>query len=327
MICSWPDIEKPKLKSVNLELTSHCNLSCWFCLNPAKEFREKGFISEELINKVENELDEKTKIMICGIGEPALHPNFEQIVDTLCKKFKSVSVVTNGYLLTEEKFIINVVKNKIEKIFLSLDYFDEISLAKYKRAPHGYLNKIFNGLEKLEHFKKEYRSDIFTQINFLYDGKKEDNIFLACHKKLGGILSENWCMYIRMVKSLAEQVKIDFPCINDENHLIERFSSLNAENIVIENWNNLLKHIPKTLRKTKSCRHIYNYYMLLWDGSVVPCCNDFNGTAIVANVLNSNENLNDLFYSQKYGELRKDLNNLTETKIKICQNCSDFYKA
>ncbi len=58
MICSWPDIIEPKLKTINLELTAHCNLSCWFCLNPSPEFREKGFISEELIQKIEKELDE-----------------------------------------------------------------------------------------------------------------------------------------------------------------------------------------------------------------------------------------------------------------------------
>lgn len=327
MICSWPDIEEPKLKSVNLELTSHCNLSCWFCLNSDNGFREKGFISEELIDKAVNELDENTQLMICGIGEPALHPNFEKIVDTLCNKFKSVSVVTNGHLLTEERFIINIIKNKIEKIFLSLDYLDEASFTKYKSAPHGYLNKIFNGLEKLEYFKKEFNSKIFTQINFLYDGKKEDNSFLACHKRLNEVLSENWCMYIRMVKNLAKQVKIDISYFDDENHLAKLFSSLNTETIVIENWNNLLNHIPKNFRKTKSCRHVYSYFMLLWDGSVVPCCNDFNGTAIISKVLDSNENLNYLFYSKKYEDLRKDLDDLTDTKIKICQNCSDFYKA
>ena len=327
MSCSWPDIKEPKLKSVNLELTSHCNLACWFCLNPTNEFRDKGFISDTLISKIINELDRNTKIMLCGIGEPALHPDFEQIVGMLCKKFKSVSVVTNGYLLTEEKFIINIVKNKVEKMFLSLDYLDDEDINKYKDAPHGYLNKIFNGLEKLEHYKKEFNSKIYTQINFLYDGKKEYRIFLACHKKLTEVMSENWCMYIRMIKTLAKQVKIDLPCINDDTHLVEKFYPIESENVTIEDWNKLLIHVPKHLRKTKSCRHIYSYYMLLWDGSVVPCCNDFNGSAIVSNVLNSNENLNDLFYSKKYDGLRKDLDNLAETKIKICQNCSDFYKA
>ncbi len=327
MSCSWPDIKEPKLKSVNLELTSHCNLACWFCLNPTKEFREKGFISDRLISKIVNELHGNTKIMLCGIGEPALHPGFEQIVEILCKKFKSVSVVTNGYLLTDEKLIRNIVKNKVEKIFLSLDYLDDEDINKHKGAPHGYLNKIFNGLEKLEHYKKELNSKIFTQINFLYDGKKGDNIFLACHKKLTEVMSENWCMYIRMIKTLAGQVKIDLLCINDEYHLVEKFHSIESENITIENWSKLLNHVPNNLREIKSCRHIYSYYMLLWDGSVVPCCNDFNGSAIVSNVLNSNENLNDLFYSQKYNALRKDLDNLRKTKIKICQNCTDFYKA
>lgn len=56
-------------------------------------------------------------------------------------------------------------------------------------------------------------------------------------------------------------------------------------------------------------------------------CNDFNGTAVITNVMKSNENLNDLFYSKKYKTLREELDDLTDTKIKICQNCSDFYKA
>lgn len=327
MICSWPDIIEPKLKTINLELTAHCNLSCWFCLNPSPEFRKKGFISEELIQKIEKELDENTKIMICGIGEPALHPHFGEILERLCKKFQSVSIVSNGFLLQSEDLIEIILKNKVEKLFLSLDYIDEASLSINKNAPKGYLDEIFKGLKKLEYFKKKYNKDIFVQVNFLYDGEKEDEVFIHCHEKLDNILSGKWCMYVRMIKSLAGQVDINLEYIDDDNYLLEKFSTLNLKNIVIESWNDFLKHIPGDLKKIKSCRHIYSYYMLLWDGRVVPCCNDFNGTAVITNVLKSNENLNDLFYSKKYKKLREELDDLTDTKIKICQNCSDFYKA
>ena len=52
----WSDLSTPKLKAINLELTANCNYKCSFCLNPTKDFRKKGNISEKLVNKILDEL-------------------------------------------------------------------------------------------------------------------------------------------------------------------------------------------------------------------------------------------------------------------------------
>ena len=71
---------------------------------------------------------------------------------------------------------------------------------------------------------------------------------------------------------------------------------------------------------------MYYYYMLLWNGDVVPCCVDFNSTMIIHNVQKENLNLNDLFYSLQYAEHRKNMENLQYRNYPLCQRCGDYYR-
>lgn len=89
---------------LQLETTNHCNAHCTFC--PHDRFTEKGFMSDELYDKIlseARELPHLTKIIPMLTGEPFLDKKFVSRLRKLRETFScAIEVYTNGSLLTEE---------------------------------------------------------------------------------------------------------------------------------------------------------------------------------------------------------------------------------
>lgn len=318
----WSDKHFAQLRAINLELTAHCNYKCTFCMNHQDCFRDKGNISNVLIDKVINELSEEMNIHICGIGEPSLHPEFISILDRLSKKFANISIVTNGYLFRNSELINAVHKAKIKKINLSLDYLDAETYTKQKG---GNLGKIIGYIKDFIEIRKENSFKPLLQVNYLYEHTKEKADYLKVITLLKQIMDDPWCLFIRKIMNLAGQVSVDE--VRDEDLLDDLLTDYISDHIIVENWNRYLKDTNLKTENPKICRHIYDYYMLLWNGDVVPCCIDFNATMVICNVLSDNKNLNELFYSDQYKSFRDKMESLDYTDFPLCPKCNDYYKA
>ena len=86
------------MKRVYLEITNACNLNCSFCTN------KKGttFMSLDDIDNYLNQIKEfGNYIYLHVLGEPLLHPNFDQILKLLDEKDFNLQLVTNGILLNK----------------------------------------------------------------------------------------------------------------------------------------------------------------------------------------------------------------------------------
>jgi uncharacterized Fe-S cluster-containing radical SAM superfamily enzyme len=136
----------PLFSWVDLSLTELCNRSgpataghkaCVFCprIDPAFYPNQNLNMSMELVDKIMTELTElryKGTIVLCGYGEPLLHPEIGQIVRRLknCVGCR-VEIVTNGDFLGPEK-----IRMLLDQ---GLDYF----VVSLYDGPHQ--------LEKLNH--------------------------------------------------------------------------------------------------------------------------------------------------------------------------------
>lgn len=105
---------KPLPSWIDLSLTELCNRSagsahpCVFCprIDPAFYPNQKLHMSPDLVEKIAAELrglDYRGIVVLCGYGEPMLHPDLMRIVATLYGL--RVELVTNGDRLTVEKII------------------------------------------------------------------------------------------------------------------------------------------------------------------------------------------------------------------------------
>lgn len=98
-----PD-EKHRIKSIQLELTSRCNLSCKTCLkHDFEQVWQHHDLPETLYQKILADLpDTVESIHLQGWGEPLLVPHIDQYIKEAKKRELQVSFTTNGSIMTEE---------------------------------------------------------------------------------------------------------------------------------------------------------------------------------------------------------------------------------
>jgi len=93
-------------RSIDLEITSVCNAVCPFC--PREVLADKNkHMPLATVKQIGERLREEggsRRVVLCGIGEPTLHPDLEEIVRTLSAVSAEVCLTTNGTLMNGERF-------------------------------------------------------------------------------------------------------------------------------------------------------------------------------------------------------------------------------
>ena len=133
------DGEKMKLGIIVLELTNRCNLKCKYCSIEKDNIKDMKI---NIINYIENL---KIETLILSGGEPFLHPNFEEILEKCCKKFKYVGITTNGTLVSE-KFITKFSKFDNLTVQVSIDGIEKVH--NFFRGEGSY-QLVSNNIKKL----------------------------------------------------------------------------------------------------------------------------------------------------------------------------------
>lgn len=110
---------------INLHFTDHCNYHCKHCF-VKKEGKELSLDNiKHIADKLalfQKEKKISVRVNLAG-GEPLLSKNIQNIIDYLYSKGLEISIITNGYYLTESFIIRN--KNKLSMIGISVDSLNE----------------------------------------------------------------------------------------------------------------------------------------------------------------------------------------------------------
>lgn len=97
-------------KFIQIETVRECNARCRFCAHGTGQLLEKGFMSEELFDKIASEViehkDEISRVQLNELGEPLLDKKIAERI----RRFKDggireVLLITNGALLDERKAV------------------------------------------------------------------------------------------------------------------------------------------------------------------------------------------------------------------------------
>jgi MoaA/NifB/PqqE/SkfB family radical SAM enzyme len=127
-------------KTVNMEITTRCNLSCSYCTartlikNPADLPIEKIQI---LVDKLKGFPFDF--IALCGMGEPLVHRNFYEILEIL--RAQKVILVSNGSVPIDYEHLVKY--GNVHIITISVDAVTEESLKKIC-SKYNYHNLIKN---------------------------------------------------------------------------------------------------------------------------------------------------------------------------------------
>lgn len=126
-----PKTQLDCLRIIELNLSNVCNLKCPFCPQSLdwkkKDPRFMDIRVAKEIAKQLKEIDFKGYICTAGFGEPALNPDFEEIIN--CFKGFNIVLVSNGLYGAPEMW---ERLSKFSQIKISVHYWDELYWYKDK---------------------------------------------------------------------------------------------------------------------------------------------------------------------------------------------------
>jgi MoaA/NifB/PqqE/SkfB family radical SAM enzyme len=125
---------KPRIMS--LELSSKCNLHCLMCMRSAGIYMTGSpgvDMDMDIFRKLTEELPGLEFLEIAGFGENFCHDHILEILDRIGETGVSTHIVTNG-LLIKGDIAERVVRNKIERLSISVDAATEDTFQKIRRG-------------------------------------------------------------------------------------------------------------------------------------------------------------------------------------------------
>ncbi len=274
---------------IEIEITNRCNFNCSFCPRQIMKRKEKD-MDISLFSRILNMLTEEFNDIIISftlLGEPLLHPQFKEFVETsMNSNIFSLIVETNGSLLTEEisKFLSQFPPDKLLIIF-GLDAFKPETYRLLKNQEKDIFEKVRNNIIKFLALKPENRLRTFVQIVKMNENKFEIEDFYNF-----------WKQYV-------------------------------GENIIIQKYNSYVKKLPDrdpvdiTPLERIPCWHLQRDLIILSDGKVPLCKQDINCEILLGDL--NKEDLKTIWERQEkffIKEYKKDF-----SQLPFCKECDEWY--
>jgi len=287
--------------SISIEPTTSCNLRCPQCPSGLRSFsRPTGMLDLNIFETAVNELHKTTGyITLYFQGEPYLNTRFLEMVGYANTHKIYTATSTNAHYLTKENAE-KTVKSGLDRLIISIDGTSQETYGKYRIG--GTLEKVLEGTKNLIEAKKNAKSKTPHIIwQFIVFGHNEHQL--------------------TDVKVLAKEYQVDELAIKSAqiydyesgSKLIPTTSNFsryeqNKDGFTIKN--KLLNH----------CWRLWNSCVITWDGKVVPCCFDKDGTYRLGNL--ADNNFSDIWHSEAYKSFRTQILKGRQY-IEICKNCSE----
>lgn len=264
---------------VYLEITNVCNMNCSFCVGTK---RKKHFLTAEEFAVLAYKIKPYTDFLYFHLmGEPTLHPLLGEFLDIAEKLGFKVIITTNGTLLDKSGEILLNGKS-LFKVNISLHSFE----ANSNISEEDYFSTCFDFADKASN------KGIITVFRLWNEGGENslnDKIIGMMKHRFNGEWVEN-TKGIRIRKKLFIE--------NGERFEWPLHSEIVSDKI--------------------SCYGLKDHIGILCDGSVVPCCMDNDGNAILGNLYDNT--LEEILNSEKTKYYRNMLENC-KAPCEMCKTC------
>ena len=322
---------KPRLERIHLEVTNVCNFKCEFCPDAIME-RKRGHMDFGLLTKALDEIAEKNLAKIVAfhlMGEPLIYPHIFEAIEAALKRNINLHLTTNGSTFhIRPEHIQKLVSSGIPKVTISLQTPDPdtfiIRGAPPKLKPEDYFAGITNYVQAN---LADKNSPTRIHLKFL---DTTPHPFLVPHKTMHVVEGRE-----QMQQQLREWS--DRLLTNDPNRpsqteinnklaahkpgrwqVIELTPKLALETFPLDSWGNVESAtvIPASFGY---CNGTTDQAGILYDGTVVPCCKDYDGKIPLGNL--NNRSLTDILYEQSPACGLRDGFNKFQVTHPVCKRC------
>ena len=273
-----------------VELTSICNYRCIMCPNKDLEKEDKGFMDFDLYRKIVDEAkDFVFEINLAHRGESMMHPELISAIEYAGANGIFTRLHTNGSLLTDD-LSHKIIRSGLDRLSFSFDGYDRETYEKIRVG--GDFDKTLDNIVHFLELKKEARSKKpVTTIEVINFDQNSKDAFVEAKKRFRS-----------------------------------QFENLPLNSIVFKEMHNWAGQIEKERqgKKYTACPFPWNALVIFWDGTVLPCTQDFFGDFVAGNVKNSS--LKEIWNGEKMRHLRKKLAEGSIADLKACSRCDRVWR-
>lgn len=285
-----------QFKRVYIEISNICNLKCKFC---SPLLREKRIMNIDEFTRIVNQIKPFSKFVYFHIkGEPLMHPHLSEFLDICQQNDLQVNITTNGTLLKKQgQLLLN--HKAMRQVNISLH-----SLSEHDCSTCG--------------SKEDY---IKTAVDFA-KAANDNNIYVVLRlwnlNKNGETDSFGGFAMQEIEKSFPQTV----PLVEQMQEHLSGEKSVKIAKKVFVGWEKefvwpSLSH--DFVGDNGFCYGMRHQVGILCDGSVVPCCLDANGEAILGNIYQSE--FAEIINSKEAIKIRKGFENRI-VHNQLCKRCT-----
>jgi organic radical activating enzyme len=320
-----------RLERIHLEVTNVCNFKCEFCPD-AIMARKRGHMDRALLEKALDEIAELQLAKVVAfhlMGEPLIYPFiFEAIALALIRNL-NLHLTTNGSTFhLRPEHIPKLIASGIPKVTISLQTPDPDTFIIRGAPPMLQPEQYFEGITQyVQANLADETSQTRVHLKFL---DTTPHPFLVPHKKMHVVEGkeqmqqqmDEWCdrllansPYKPTATELKQKLSQHKP---GRWQVIELTPKLALETFPLDSWGNVESTTVSPAR-FGYCNGTRDQVGILYDGTVVPCCKDFDGKIPLGNLNNST--LSDILDHQEPAcGLRAGFDKFQVTHP-VCQRC------
>src|SRR3972149_10117221 len=284
--------EKPEFpKKVKIEVTSRCDLNCFFCSRTYKNIK-KGDIDKKLLFRIiceMKDLDDK-EIGLFWLGEPLLVKELPAYIEFTKKTgIDYVFITTNGRLANPQK-IKELFNSGLDSIKFSINSGDRKQY--YKVCGVDAFDKVISNVR----FAYQCRGDnkrpaIYASTIFDLDNR---NDFDKVHGLIGSYVDQHYPLRLYGQYTFTEEEEERFKLANDK--VVQR----------------------RTLESMLPCWSLFTEPHISFDGYMSACYCDHDEKFYMGNL--NEMSLIEAWQSKKFMSLRKS-HLSKDVKGQVCENC------
>jgi len=221
----------------------------------------------------------------------------------------STVLSTNAQFLNQDNALA-LVNSGLDMLSISLDGASEQTYLKYRVK--GDFHRTLDQIRYLVQKRNKTKSDLFIDIGFLVMKHNENEIEKA--RNLAQDLGvDNFSLVKLSLLSYKDMPLDEALKYLPTNPAHSRYKLINGE-----------LRLKRKEKKRTTCIWAWDRSVINWDGSIVPCCIDFDGEYTIGNYFD--QGLKRVWNGEKYIQLRRQILE-DKDKIRMCANCSaSIYK-
>ncbi len=291
---------------VVIEPINICNLKCLTCPTGAGKLKRPPRKMElEEFKKIIDEIAGYTKkVALFNYGEPFLNPHIIEMIKYAVKRGIFIKLSTNGEFFSSPDFCRQVIESGVQYLIISLDGADQETISQFR--PNSNFENIVKGCKNIVKAKKQFgkpNQKIELQFIVMKHNEHQKEAMRKFAKGLG----------VDIFKEKSVGLDVNDP---EFQYLAQRYiphCSLLKRYEREEGGKFKLKgEVPNF------CSLVYSSALINADGSVVPCCYDYNGKYVMGNVFE--QSLRSIWRGKEYQNFRRSILR-DRGQMDICNSC------